>query len=164
MARTDKELKALIVVYLKCCDENGTPLLDTDGNQKYYPFIPKEPSKYNGNISSIVDMKRNTEGKLVGSFVRDDIAKVSATWNFMTAKEYANLLQCFTNNKIIKIDYNTFVLGSFTNRIKFFNQESADYDVRTFYVSDRSAAMFKRDCNTGCVQGWTGVQMSFIEV
>ena len=38
-----------------------------------------EPSSYSGNTSTLVDSARNVEGKMVGSVIRDDVAKVVIT-------------------------------------------------------------------------------------
>ena len=39
-----------------------------------------EPSAYSGNTATIVDSARNLEGRVIGSVVRDDVAKVELSW------------------------------------------------------------------------------------
>lgn len=59
-----------------------------------------EPSSYSATTSTIVDSGRNVQGKVVGSVVRHDVAKVALKWKYLTA----NLLTSVNslNKKIIK--------------------------------------------------------------
>lgn len=109
-----------------------------------------EPSTYNAVTSTIVDSARNVAGKVVGSVVRSDVAKIELTWRYLTAEQWATILSMFTD--------------SFYNDVRFFNQATANYDVRTMYVSDRDAGMWRRDPNTGRVMGWTSCRLSLVEV
>jgi hypothetical protein len=109
-----------------------------------------EPSTYNAVTSTIVDSARNVAGKVVGSVVRSDVAKIELTWRYLTAEQWATILSMFTD--------------SFYNDVRFFNQATANYDVRTMYVSDRDAGMWRRDPNTGRVMGWTSCKLSLVEV
>ena len=45
-----------------------------------------EPSSYDATTSTIVDSGRNVQGKVVGSVVRHDVAKISLKWNYLTTK------------------------------------------------------------------------------
>lgn len=109
-----------------------------------------EPSTYNAVTSTIVDSARNVAGKVVGSVVRSDVAKIELTWRYLTAEQWATILSMFTD--------------SFYNDVRFYNQATANYDVRTMYVSDRDAGMWRRDPNTGRVMGWTSCKLSLVEV
>ena len=109
-----------------------------------------EPSTYNAVTSTIVDSARNVAGKVVGSVVRSDVAKIELTWRYLTAEQWANILSMFTD--------------SFYNDVRFFNQATAHYDVRTMYVSDRDAGMWRRHPETGAVMGWTSCKLSLVEV
>ena len=51
-----------------------------------------EPSSYDGTTSTIVDSGRNVQGKVVGAVVRPDVAKVSMSWNYLTARQWADIL------------------------------------------------------------------------
>lgn len=109
-----------------------------------------EPSTYDAVISTIVDSARNVAGKVVGSVVRSDVAKIELSWRYLTAEQWARILSLFTN--------------SFYNDVRFLNQATNSYEVRTMYVSDRSASMWRRNPNSGAVMGYTGCTLSLVEV
>ena len=109
-----------------------------------------EPSTYSAVTSTIVDSGRNVEGKVCGAVVRSDVAKIELTWKFLTVEQWATILSVFNN--------------SFFNEVRFFNQATGQYDVRTMYVSDRDASIFRRDPNSGAVMGWVNPKLSLVEV
>lgn len=109
-----------------------------------------EPSTYNAVTSTIVDSARNVAGYVVGSVVRMDVAKIELTWRYLTVEQWANILSMFSN--------------SFFNEVRFFNQATGTYEVRTMYVSDRDAGMWRRNPETGAVMGWTSCKLSLVEV
>lgn len=109
-----------------------------------------EPSEYTGQTSTLVDSARNVSGYVVGSVIRNDVAKVELKWRYLTARQWANVLSLFTN--------------SFYNNVTFFNQATADYTTRQMYVGDRSAGMWRRHPVTGEVMGWTDCSLSLVEV
>ena len=113
-----------------------------------------EPSSYSGNTSTLVDSSRNVEGKMVGSVVRDDIAKVEISWKYLTVEQWKNILQCFTGH------------DKFINDVIFFDQTIGDWvtEPRKMYVNDRKAGIFRRNPETGDVMGWTDCSLSLIEV
>lgn len=109
-----------------------------------------EPSSYEGTTSTIVDSGRNVQGKFVGAVVRNDVAKVTMSWNYLTAKQWATILSLFTAN--------------FYCSVRFYNQVTAEYTTRQMYVSDRTAGMWRRSPNNGSIMGWTGAKLSLVEV
>lgn len=109
-----------------------------------------EPSTYNATTSTIVDSGRNVKGVMIASVIRNDLAKVEMTWRYLPVAKWANVLSIFTN--------------SFVNEVTFLNQTTGAYETRTMYVSDRNAAAFRRDPNTGELLGWTGCSLSLVEV
>lgn len=109
-----------------------------------------EPSTYSATTSTIVDSARNVSGVVVGAVVRSDVAKIEMTWRYLTAYQWATILSLFTD--------------SFYNEVRFLNQATNSYTTRTMYVSDRNAAMWRRDPNTGAVLGYTGCSLSLVEV
>lgn len=113
-----------------------------------------EPSKYSGNTATLVDSARNAQGKVVGAVIRDDVGKVEMSWNFLTVKQWADILKCFSLSRG----------GNFYNNVTFFCQDIGDWTTREMYVSDRKADMFRRDPQTGEVIGYTGASLSLIEV
>lgn len=108
-----------------------------------------EPSTYSAVTSTIVDSARNVSGYVVGSVVRSDVAKIELTWRYLTAEQWANILSLFTD--------------SFYNDVRFYNQATANYTIRTMYVSDRNAGMWRRNPDTGAVMGWTNCSLSLVE-
>lgn len=113
-----------------------------------------EPSTYSGNTATLVDSARNVEGKMIGSVIRDDVAKVELTWRYLTVEQWATI------NKLFKISAG----GSFINNVTFFDQTSGGYITRKMYVSDRSAGLWRRHPTTGEIMGWTDCKLNLIEV
>ena len=109
-----------------------------------------EPSSYNGTTATIVDSARNVQGRVIGTVVRHDVAKVELSWKYLTAYQWSQILSLFST--------------SFYNEVTFLNQVTNSYDTRTMYVSDRNAAMWRRNPNTGAVMGYTNCSLSLIEV
>ena len=67
-----------------------TPLV-TIGN-----FEVPAPSTYSATTATLVDSGRNVQGYVIGAVVRDDIAKVEMSWNFISAADWAALLSQFS--------------------------------------------------------------------
>lgn len=109
-----------------------------------------EPSTYNATSATIVDSARNVEGRVIGAVVRNDVAKIEITWKYLKATQWASILSLFA--------------GSFYNDVRFLNQTTNSYETRTFYVSDRTAGLWRRDPQTGAVMGYTNCAFSLIEV
>lgn len=109
-----------------------------------------EPSTYSATTSTIVDSARNVNGYVVGSVVRQDVAKVELSWRYLTVQQWANVLSVFAS--------------SFENDVRFLNQVTGNYEIRTMYVSDRTAGMWRRNPSTGEVMGWTNCSVSLVEV
>ena len=109
-----------------------------------------EPSTYSATTSTIVDSARNTAGYVVGNVIRSDVAKIELTWKYLTVEQWANILSVFS--------------ASFYADIRFFNQVTGNFDVRTMYVSDRTAAIFRRNPETGAIMGYTSCALSLVEV
>jgi hypothetical protein len=108
-----------------------------------------EPSTYSAITSTIVDSARNIGGYVVGSVIRSDVAKIELTWRYLTAQQWATILSIFNS--------------SFFNEVRFYNQGIAAYEVRTMYVSDRQAGMWRRNPDTGEIMGWTNCSLSLVE-
>lgn len=109
-----------------------------------------EPSTYSATTSTIVDSARNVSGYVVGSVIRSDVAKVELSWKYLTVQQWANILSLFN--------------ASFYQEVRFFNQATGYYDIRTMYVSDRTSGMWRRNPETGAVMGWTNCSLSLVEV
>ena len=109
-----------------------------------------EPSEYHSSTSTLVDSARNVDGKVVGSVVRADVAKIELKWRYLTAEQWASVLSLFTHD--------------FYNSVTFFNQTTAGYTTRNMYVGDRSAGMWRRHPDTGEVMGFTDCALNLIEV
>lgn len=109
-----------------------------------------EPSTYNATTSTIVDSARNVQGVMTGAVVRHDLAKIEISWKYLTVSQWAAVLSIFTRD--------------FKVSVRFLNQATGNYDVRTMYCSDRTASGWRRHPETGDLMGWTGCQMSLVEV
>lgn len=109
-----------------------------------------EPSEYSANTSTLVDSARNVSGYVIGSVIRNDVAKVELKWRYLTAQQWASVLSLFAN--------------SFYNSVTFYNQATATYTTRQMYVSDRSAGIWRRHPETGAVMGWVDCALSLVEV
>lgn len=109
-----------------------------------------EPSEYSASTSTLVDSGRNVSGYVIGSVIRNDVAKVELKWRYLTARQWADVLSLFTNN--------------FYNQVTFFNQATASYTTRQMYVGDRSAGMWRRHPATGEVMGFVDCSLSLVEV
>lgn len=113
-----------------------------------------EPSVYSGNTSTLVDSARNVEGYMIGSVIRDDVAKVELQWRYLTVAQWASI------NRLFKRAAG----GAFINSVTFFDQSAGTYITRQMYVSDRTAGMWRRDPKNGSVMGWTDCKLSLVEV
>lgn len=111
------------------------------------------PSTYSATTATIVDSARNTKGYVVGSVIRDDVAKVEMTWKFISAQNWADIMALFSPKRG----------GSFYNQVSFFCQDTNAWESRQMYVSDRTASIFKRD-NSGAIIGYTDAKLSLVEV
>lgn len=109
-----------------------------------------EPSTYNASTSTLVDSARNVSGYVIGSVIRNDVAKVELSWRYLTVEQWARILGLFTR--------------SFYNTVTFFNQATGEYTTRQMYVGDRSAGMWRRHPVTKEVMGWVEPKLSLVEV
>jgi hypothetical protein len=113
-----------------------------------------EPSTYSGNTSTLVDSARNAQGVMIGSVIRDDIAKVELSWRYLTVEQWASIQKCFRQSSG----------GKFINLVTFFDQSVGGWVTKEMYVSDRKSGMWRRDPKTGDVLGWTDCSFSLVEV
>ena len=113
-----------------------------------------EPSTYSGNTSTLVDSSRNVQGVMVGSVIRDDVAKIEISWRYLTVEQWARIQKCFRQDSG----------GKFINKVNFFDQSVGGWIDRDMYVSDRKASVFRRDPNTGELLGWVDPSLSLIQV
>ena len=113
-----------------------------------------EPSTYSGNTSTLVDSSRNVQGKMVGSVIRDDVAKIEMSWRYLTVEQWANIQKCFRQSSG----------GKFINLVEFFDQSVGGWVTKEMYVNDRKAGMWRRHPESGDVLGWTDCSIALIEV
>lgn len=112
-----------------------------------------DPSTYKGTTSTVVDNERNAYAYMVGDVIRDDIGKVEASWRFIEAQAWADILKLFSIKRG----------GHFVNTVTFFCQDTNDWETRTMYVNDRQADIFLRRAD-GSIRGYTGASFHLIEV
>ena len=113
-----------------------------------------EPSTYSGNTATLVDSARNLQGVVIGSVIRDDVAKISLSWRYLSVADWAAINKCFKSS----------AGGKFYNTVIFFDQSAGGWVSRVMYVSDRSAGMWRRNPDSGEIMGWTDCKLSLVEV
>ena len=111
----------------------------------------KDPSEYEANTATIVNSARNTDGYMIGGVIRDDVAKITMSWRYISVQDWATILQMFKGKT------------NFTRSVEFFNQVTGTWETRQMYVSDRNAKIFKRDINNN-IMGYLGARLALIEV
>lgn len=112
------------------------------------------PSTYSAISSTIVDNARNIKGEMIGTIVREELAKIELTWRFLTASEWSTILKLFNNN----------LGGNFIQNVYFYNQTTANFQTKRMYVSDRKSGMWRVDSDTKEILGWTECSLSLVEV
>lgn len=121
------------------------------GSGRRYDF--PEPSTYSAITSTLVDSGRNTEGRFIGTVIRDDISKVEISWKYLTVEQWRQIQICFSERSG----------GNFVNLVTFFDQTLGAPVTKAMYVNDRKAGMWRRDPKTGEILGWTDCSLSLIE-
>jgi hypothetical protein len=109
---------------------------------------------YSGNTATFVDAARNLMGVTIGDVIRDDVAKVECKWSFLPAKQWADILKLFSKKRG----------GKFYNTVTFYCQDTADWETREMYISDRSSTTFIRAKETGEPRGFTNCRLALIEM
>ena len=125
-------------------------------------FVVPTPSKYTSNTATILDSARNTDGYMIGTVIRNGVAKIQMSWNFLSAQDWAALIQQFEPS------YG----GAFVRNVSFYNQTSGIVETREMYVSDRNAESFllyneqnaPDPAMVGLPRGYLNASLSLIEV
>lgn len=117
-------------------------------------FAFPEPSAYEANTAAIVDSARNLNGYVTGAVIRNDVAKITLSWNYLTAAQWAEILACFNPSQG----------GSFYNSVRFYNQCTNAWETRTMYVGDRSSGIWRRNPDTKEPMGWVNPKLALVEV
>lgn len=126
-------------------------------------YVVPTPSTYVGNTATIVDSARNVDGYMIGTVIRNGVAKIQMSWNFISAQDWSNLLKQFEPS------YG----GSFIRRVTFFNQTSGTLETRSMYVGDRTSSgsfLLFNEVNApdpswiGLPRGYQGASFSLIEL
>lgn len=90
---------------------------------------------------------------MIGAVVRENIAKASMTWRFISAQDWANLLAQFDGTRG----------GSFYQNVTLFIQDTNQWETRMMYISDRVSNIFLRNPD-GSIKGYTDAQLSLVQV
>ena len=123
-------------------------VIQKDANtENSYPL--PNPTTYSGNTTTVVDSGKSVSGHLLGSMVRDDVAKISLSWNYLSVEDWAQINQLFKRQ--------------FINTVRFFDQTAGAWIERDMHISDRGAGMWRIDSD-GKVLGWTGCSLQLTEV
>lgn len=107
-----------------------------------------DPSEYSCTNVDVVDSGRNAAGVIVSDVIRSDIARIDATWNYLSLAQWASILSLFKSN--------------FTNSVRFLNQVTGTYETRTMYVGDRTTG--GAVSSGGKIIGWQQAKLQLIEV
>ena len=100
---------------------------------------------------------------MIGTVTRNDVAKITLTWAFISSEDWAALLKQFEPR----------FGGNFTRSVTFFNQTTGTLETRTMYVSDRNSSgsfLVHNEHTTndpnkiGLPRGYQGATFSLIEV
>lgn len=119
-----------------------------------------QPSTYVGLTADVVNSGRSANGRLIASVICSDIAKVEVTWNYLTAKQWSDVLKLFYSNSSSASGRT----HKFVQSVTFFNQTTNGWDTRNMYISDRtSSGVFLCDKVTGKPLGWKGCKLSLID-
>ena len=111
-----------------------------------------DPSEFNSTTSTVVDSARNVQGIMVGAVIRDSLAKIELKYRFLSAKDWSDLLKMFNESQG----------GHFINDVTFYNQDTAKWETRQMYISDKTSGMWLRSDN-GDVIGWKDCRIALIE-
>ena len=132
-------------------------IIRSDSEKKEYMLPLPNPTTYSSTNTTMVDSGTSVSGKMLGSVVRENVAKISLSWNYLSTEEWK-----YINEMFITDDKSG---DSIINKVRFFNQATGDWDDedKEMYVSDRSAGMWRYDDN-GTVMGWTGCSLELTEV
>lgn len=114
----------------------------------------KCPSNLSHIISTMVDSGRNTNGEVVGQKIGRDQHKLNnLTWNILAVDEWATILSEFDEK--------------FFSEISFFNPQTAAFETRTMYCSDRSCDYPKGkqwyDESTNAPKVWFNCKVNLID-
>jgi len=112
------------------------------------------PSTYTGLTATIVDSGRNASGVVIGTVIRNDVAKVELSWRYLTVQQWAAILRQFDPS----------LGGSFYRNVTFYDQVRNAWITRRMYVSDRTSSGLHMLDKNGSPQGWTGCKLSLVEV
>ena len=141
--------KALVTILVGAePSADGTETTGTAGATPHSYALP-EPTAYRGTTTTLIDGGTSVSGHLLGSTIRDDVAQISLSWNYLEAEVWAEINQLF--------------MSRYINTVVFYDQTKGDWDRREMYISDRSAGLWRRDEN-GEVLGWTGCSLQLTEV
>lgn len=118
--------------------------------------LPKDPSSYSSTNSTMIDGGTSVSGKQLGAVVRENVAKISMAWAYLTVEEWAAV------NALFKTQGGDGT--QFSHTVRFFDQTTGDWTGdRQMSVSDRSAGLWRRD-EDGNVKGWTDCSLELTEV
>lgn len=110
-------------------------------------------SEYNQTTSTIVDSGRNVKGVVVGGVVRENVAAVDVSFNYISCDVWSNILKQFDSN------YG----GSFYQWVTFFDQVSKTTSKRKMYVGDRTTGGLHILDRKGNPKAWLNAKLSLVE-
>jgi hypothetical protein len=139
----------------------GSPFKDEEGKKTYqrYKYALPEPAGYSSTVSTMVDSGTSVSGKVLGSVIRENVAQISMSWNYLSAEQWKQINDLFKERYETNVCFYDQTTGAWTP--EWTNVEFPK--MREMTVSDRSAGMWRRD-SLGNVLGWTGCSIQLTEV
>lgn len=136
---------------------SNRPLIEIINNNRHIAITP-EPSSYSTSTTTMLDTGTSVSGKVLGSVVREAKTRVSLSWKFLTAREWAAINELFKNHECN--------ISGATSNVVYFDQTLGDWvhQAREMIVSDRSAGMSRYDKYGKGVEGWYDCSLELTEV
>ena len=112
-----------------------------------------QSTTYGWNQAVLVDSARNVQGVMIGAVIREDVAKIELTWNYLL-REHIRLIGGI----------------SFINDVRFYYPPAGDFVTRRLYKSDfNGGTPLLSDANgsldeNGLPRGHDGVRIALIEI
>lgn len=108
-------------------------------------------------VSTMVNSGRNAEGNVIGTRIGRDLIKIELQWAYLTTADWKKVLQYLAKDE-------PNVQEGFYVFVKYFDMVTADFEIRRFYTSDRTASPFKLHPTTMAVTAWKDCSLSLVDV
>ncbi len=111
----------------------------------------QNPDSYQPEVYDLHDTGSNVCGQQIGSPIRNNIEKISLTWDYLTVEQWADIL-------------NKFPVGTIEYSVSFYSTLSAGWVTKQMTVSNRTAGLYFKDPITKLPKYWKSCSLTFTEV